>query len=131
VPIGLCTKRASSPPLQSNLQQSGSLISSVPESHAVGVRSAEYLLIEGLVSLWAHRSSNLCWSLRVDWLQVIAGCVSSHRVKSLEDLWSKLFSRSSFSNTLTKCSVKCPRGDKLFLSRVFVVYLLCGLISTS
>jgi hypothetical protein len=64
-------------------------------------------------------------------LQVIAGCVSSHCVESLEDLWSKLLSRSSFLNTPTKCSVKCPRGDKLFLSQVFVVYLLCGLISTS
>jgi hypothetical protein len=69
--------------------------------------------------------------LRVDYLQVIAGCVSSLCVESLEDLWSKLFSRSSFSNTPTKCSVKCPRGDKLFLSRVFIVYLAGGLISTS
>jgi hypothetical protein len=30
-----------------------------------------------------------------------------------------------------RCSVKCLRGDKLFLSRVFVVDLLCGLIGTS
>jgi hypothetical protein len=67
----------------------------------------------------------------VDCLQVIAGCVSSLRVESLEDLWSKLFFRSSFSNTPTKCSVKWLKGDKLFLSRVFVVYLLGGLISTS
>jgi hypothetical protein len=69
--------------------------------------------------------------LCVDCLQVITDCASSHRVESLEDLWSKLFSRGSFSNTPTKFSMKCPRGDKLFLSRVFVVYLLCGLISTS
>jgi hypothetical protein len=34
--------------------------------------------------------------LCVDCLQVIAGCVSSLRVESLEDLWSKLFSRQVF-----------------------------------
>jgi hypothetical protein len=61
----------------------------------------------------------------------IPGVLLSHRIDSLEDLCSKLFSRSSFSDTSTKCSVKCLRGDKLFLSRVLVVDLLCDLISSS
>jgi hypothetical protein len=51
---------------------------------------------------------------------VIVGGVSGHRVDSFEVLWSKVFSHSSFSNTLTKCSVKCPNGDKLFLSQVLL-----------
>jgi hypothetical protein len=58
------------------------------------------------------------------------GVPLSHHIESLEDLWSKSFSRGSFSNTLTMCSVKCLRGDKLVLSRVFVVDLSCGLTST-
>jgi hypothetical protein len=33
-------------------------------------------------------------------------------------LWSKSFSRGSFPNTPTKCSVKCLRGDKLFLESI-------------
>jgi hypothetical protein len=43
----------------------------------------------------------------------------SHRIESLEDLWSKSFSRGSFSNTPTRCSVKCLRGYKLFSTRFF------------
>jgi hypothetical protein len=45
--------------------------------------------------------------------------VLSHRIKSLEDLWSKLFSRGSFSNTSIKCSVKYLRGDKLFFESIY------------
>jgi hypothetical protein len=43
--------------------------------------------------------------------------------ESLEVLWSKLFSEGSFSNTPFKCSVKCPRGDKLFSESFWVVGL--------
>jgi hypothetical protein len=42
----------------------------------------------------------------------------SHRIESLEDLWSKLFSHGSFPNTPTRCSVKCLRGDKLFFESI-------------
>jgi hypothetical protein len=51
-----------------------------------------------------------CEALQVDF----SGVLLSHRIKSLEDLWSKSFSRGSFPNTPTKCSVKCLREDKLF-----------------
>jgi hypothetical protein len=34
------------------------------------------------------------------------GVLLSHRIESLEDLWSKLFSRGSFLNTPIRCSVK-------------------------
>jgi hypothetical protein len=37
--------------------------------------------------------------------------------KKLEDSWSKSFFSGSFLNTSNSCSVKYPRGDKLFLSR--------------
>jgi hypothetical protein len=51
-----------------------------------------------------------CEALQVDF----SGVLLSHRIESLEDLWSKSFSRGSFLNTPTKCSVKCLREDKLF-----------------
>jgi hypothetical protein len=73
-----------------------------------------------VINSLAHQGTALCWSLRVDCLQVIDGCVSNHRVESLEDLWSSLFSCSNFSNTSTKCSVKCPRGDKVSLLQVLL-----------
>jgi hypothetical protein len=47
----------------------------------------------------------------------------SHRIESLENLWSQLFSGGSFSNTPSKCSVKFPRGDKLFSESIGVVDL--------
>jgi hypothetical protein len=46
------------------------------------------------------------------------GALLSHRIESLEDLWSKSFSRGSFPNTPTRCSVKCLRGDKLFFESI-------------
>jgi hypothetical protein len=58
-------------------------------------------------------------------------CAIEPPYRESRGLWSKLFSHGSFPNTHTKCSVKCLRGDKLFLSQVFVVDLLCGLISSS
>jgi hypothetical protein len=67
----------------------------------------------------------------IEFLQVIAGCVTSHRVESLENLWSKLFSGGSFSNTPSKYSVKCPRGDKLFSESIGVVDLSRDHTSTS
>jgi hypothetical protein len=45
----------------------------------------------------------------------------SRRDESLENLWSKLFSGGSFSYTTSKCSVKCPRGDKLSSGSIGVV----------
>jgi hypothetical protein len=64
-------------------------------------------------------------------LQVKSYLLLSRRSKKkLEDSRSKSFSHGSFSNTPTRCSVKCLSGDKLFLSRVFVVDLLCCLVST-
>jgi hypothetical protein len=54
----------------------------------------------------------------------------SHRIESLEDLWSKSFSRGSFPNTPTRCSVKCLRGGKLFFELISVVDLARGLAST-
>jgi hypothetical protein len=68
------------------------------------------------------------------WLWFVAGCITgvllSHRIEKLEDSWSKLFSGGSFSNTPTKCSVKCPRGDKLFSESICVVELSRDLTST-
>jgi hypothetical protein len=43
----------------------------------------------------------------------------SDRIESIEYLWSKSFSRGSFPNTPTSCSVKYLRGYKLFLTRFF------------
>jgi hypothetical protein len=54
---------------------------------------------------------------------VIPGVLLSHRIESVENLWSKLFSEGSFSNTPSKYSVKCPRGDKLFSESFCVVGL--------
>jgi hypothetical protein len=48
----------------------------------------------------------------------IPGVLLSHRIESLEDLWSKSFSRGSFPNTPIKFSVKCLRGDKLFFESI-------------
>jgi hypothetical protein len=54
---------------------------------------------------------------------VIPGVLLSHRIESVKNLWSKLFSEGSFSNTSSKYSVKCPRGDKLFSESFRVVGL--------
>jgi hypothetical protein len=45
-----------------------------------------------------------------------AGCAFEPPYRESRGLWSKLFSHGSFPNMLTKCSMKCLRGDKLFLS---------------
>jgi hypothetical protein len=42
----------------------------------------------------------------------------SHRIESLEDLWSKSFSHGSLPNIPTKYSVKSLRGDKLFFESI-------------
>jgi hypothetical protein len=54
----------------------------------------------------------------------------SHWIESLEDLWSKSFSRGSFPNTPTKCSVKYLRGYNLFFVSILLVDLSRGLAST-
>jgi hypothetical protein len=58
--------------------------------------------------------------LRVDYLQVIDGCAIEPLYRESRELWSRLFSHGSFPNMLTKRSMKCLRGDKLFQSCVFV-----------
>jgi hypothetical protein len=49
------------------------------------------------------------------------GVLLSHRIESLENLWSKSFSHGSFPNTPTRCSVKCLRWDKLFFELILPV----------
>jgi hypothetical protein len=51
--------------------------------------------------------------------ELVSVFVLSHRIKSLEDLWSKSFSCGSFPNTPIKCSVKYLRGDKLFFESIY------------
>jgi hypothetical protein len=72
----------------------------------------------------------VCSQVRVYELlqELVLVCLLSCRIKKLEESWSKSFSSGSFLNTPTRCSMKCPRGDKLFLSRVlslisYVVFL--------
>jgi hypothetical protein len=50
--------------------------------------------------------------------------------KKLEGLTFNLLSRSDFLNLSTRCSVKCPRGYKLFFDPILIVDLACSLIST-
>jgi hypothetical protein len=67
-------------------------------------------------------------------VRIVAGdspvVLLSYRIESLDNSWSKSFSRGSFPNTPIRCLVKCLRGDKLFFESIFIVDLSCGLAST-
>jgi hypothetical protein len=57
-------------------------------------------------------------------LQGDPGCAIEPPDRKSQVLWSKWFSRGSFSNTPTRCSVKCLRGYKLFFESISCVVLL-------
>jgi hypothetical protein len=62
-------------------------------------------------------------------LQLIPGMILESPINKLEDLRFKLFLNGCFSNTPTRCSVKCLKVYKLFFDLIFIVDLTHDLAS--